>query len=141
MDTANSHPLFDLSEAIDFFETLGVKFPEDPTSASLASFKTAQDAHWAEVLQRFQQLRTIWAKEQLRLDQLLAARELKPKAIAAQEEIVAAVRADFDGAFRPLMEARAGEEVARALPYAEDPAAARFVARQLKTAKIYLGLS
>ena len=141
MDTANSHPIFDFAEVIGFFDSLGVELPKPLTLDSLAGFKEAQDGHWAETLQRFQQLRTVWAKEQLRLDQLLGAKELKPKAIAAQEEAVVVVRADFDAALRPLLVARAREEVARALPELRDPAMALFIARQLRIAKSYLGLS
>lgn len=129
----------ELQPISSFFQALGAELPEELTVESLRGFKLAQDQHWAEALQEYQQLRTAWSKERLKLDQLIAAKEQKPKAIEAQAAVEEELHARFQAGLRPLLEARGREEVARLLPAAlTDAAAARFVRKQLEIAVCYL---
>lgn len=142
MNTIPATTALDLEAIAEFFEALGVSFPEERTAESLHEFKLAQDRHFAETVNSYQKLRTVWQKEWLKLQQLLDAREQKPKAIAAATALEIEAYDRFAALQFSLLAARGREEVARVLPAAlTESRWACFAARQLETAKLYLKLS
>lgn len=135
----------------EFFADLATPIPDFSSKESLEAFKAEQDANFASTLADFQKARTTWARENLKLYQIESSKKSTEESVLAQKAVVAEFRVPFDETFAVFMEARGREEVARALPEAifgieegvvvPHSPSAHFVARQVHTARVYLGLS
>lgn len=130
--------ILSIEAVAEFFESRGVPFPEDLTEDSLREFKQDQSNRWALVLSDYQSYRTDWSKARSNLE--VAQRAKSPaKGLIRDLELAEDLLHDQLKRFElSLLDARAKETVARALPQAfADTFSARFVARELHRAELY----